>query len=386
MRVGLLIPHFFMHDEIIRDSIFAPGDLAIQLANDLVKNNVDVTLFSPGFTHPNQKIKNINCDLANFKEELNLRGDTYLGLLKKHPLIFISLARQAQSELVAKAFEMANDNELDLIHVYACEEEMPLVYSKFCKKPVVFTHHEPFNYQAKYRNIFPKYKDVNWISISYSQRKSMPKDTNFIANIYHGLDIKRFYLNANPQGNYFAYFGRIIESKGVHLAISAAKKAGVKLKIAGKHYSGYGKEKYWEEKIANEIDNQQIEYIGFLNTDEEKQKFLGNANALIMPSIWDEPFGMVAIESLACGTPVIGLNSGAIPEIITDNENGFIVEKSFLQNGEIDEEIIVWNLASKIPHIQSLQRSQVRESFEKRFTLERMAKEHIEIYSRLTCK
>lgn len=371
MRVGLIVPHIFMHRDILPQVIFSPGRLALDLADGLQKLGAQVTLFSPGPV--DTTAHNITADLSYFEQELRGRGDSYIELLKKHPLVFISLARQVQAELIAMAMTMANDDQLDVLHIYTNEEDIALPFVQFCKKPVVLTHHDPFNFQIKYKNVFPKYKHLNWISISFAQRQDMPKDTNWVANMYHGLDEKRFTANRRPSGNYLAYMGRIIESKGVHLAIAAAKQAGIGLKIAGKHYAGHGKDEYWQKKILPEL-NGQIEYVGFIADDAHKQNFLGNANALIVPSVFDEPFGMVSIEALACGTPVIALDSGALPEVVRHQTTGFVVPK------QKQEAETIQRLAAAIQHIQSIDRNVCRRDFEKRFTVARMCEEHLQTY------
>src|SRR5580704_16913729 len=109
MRVGLVVPHIFMHQDLLPQVIFSPGQLAVSLAEGLDTLGVDVTLLSTGPVKTTTK--NITADLSGFERELAARGDSYLDLLKKHPLVFVSLARQAQSEIIARAFEMANQNE-----------------------------------------------------------------------------------------------------------------------------------------------------------------------------------------------------------------------------------------------------------------------------------
>lgn len=387
MKIAILVPHMFMHKDLVYKTIFAPGILAIDLVNGLKEKNCEITFISPNFRI--EGVKNINGDLKYFNEELKLRDYGIFELLQKHPLLFASLSRQIQSELIAKTFELANSGKFDLIHVYMNEEELAMVFSRFCNIPIVFTHHEPFNFLTKYRTIFPKYKDLNWISISKAQRKSLPPDTNWIANIYHGINEKKIIPNFNSDQNYFAYFGRIIEPKGVHLAIAAAKKAGVKLKIAGKHYSGFGKDDYWKKIIEPEIDNDLIEFIGFISDQKLKNEFLGNAKALLVPSIWEEPFGIVLIEAMACGTPIIGLNSGAIGEIIVDGENGFLVEKLDTEFANVKigkyenkEEEIISDFVKKIKLIEKIDRKKVRKLFEEKFTLERMIENHLNIYKK----
>lgn len=374
MRIGLVVPHIFMHKDILPGVIFSPGVLALDLAEGLTRLGADVTLFSPGPVAAN--VRTATADLSLFEKELAGRGYGYLELLKKHPLTFVSMARQVQAEIISQAYAMANNDELDIVHIYTNEEDIALPFAQFCKKPVVFTHHDPFQLLVKYKSVFPKYKHLNWLSMSHAQRAGMPTDTNWTANIYHGIDEKRLTPNYTPAGGYLAYLGRIIESKGVHLAIAAAKKAGMRLKIAGKHYAGHGKDAYWRTKIEPELGDT-IEYVGFLKSDEQKQDFLGNASALIMPSLFNEPFGMVAIESLACGTPVIGVGSGAIGEVVRHNQTGFVVHKSD------DEAKMADDLASAVGNILAIDRKTCRKDFEARFTLARMSQEHLNAYHTL---
>lgn len=381
MKVGLIVPHIFMHREILPQVIFSPAALALFLAEGLPKHGAEVTLYTPGPI--DTPAVNVNADLSGFEAELAARGDTYLDLLKKHPLTFVTLARQTQAELISKAYQDANQGKLDVVHVYANEEELALPMAKFCQKPVVFTHHDPFNFLVKYRSVMPKYKDLPWIATSDAQRQGMPPDTNWLATIYHGLPIDAFTANYNPTGDYIAYIGRIIEPKGVHLAIAAVKQHNqlggkqYKLRIAGKHYSGTKKDSYWLTKVESQIDNQEIFYDGYISDPAAKQEFLGNAAALIVPSTFEEPFGMVNIEALACATPVIGLDSGAIPEIINDGANGFVATK------DESEAATIQNLVAAMSKIDQIDRQACRQSFEDRFTLDRMCAEHLHAYKKL---
>jgi len=371
----------FMHRDILSQVIFSPGTLALSLADGLQQLGADVTLFSPGPV--DTTAANITADLSYFEHELADRGDTYLDLLKKHPLTFITLARQVQAELIANAFAMANRGELDVVHVYTNEEDTALPFTILCSKPVVFTHHDPFNFLVKYKNVFPKYAQLNWISISMAQRRGMPADTNWVANICHGLDPAAFTASYKPKGQYLAYLGRIIEPKGVHLAIAAVKAYNAAhpdqtytLKIAGKHYAGHRKDSYWAEQIEPRIGGD-IEYVGFINTAAAKQDFLGNAAALLVPSTFEEPFGMVSIEALACGTPVVALDSGANSEVVKSGQTGLIVPKSD------DPAQTVTALSEALAQIGNIDRQVCRADFEARFTLGRMTQGYLTTYERL---
>lgn len=372
----------FMHRDILSQVIFSPGTLAMSLADGLTDLGAEVMLLTPGPI--DTKAANKTADLTYFEQELAGRGDSYLDLLKKHPLTFITLARQVQAEIIAQAYAMANRGELDIVHIYTNEEDTALPFAALCNKPVVFTHHDPFNFLVKYKSIFPKYTGLNWISLSAAQRKGMPAGTNWVANIPHGLDQAQFVPNYRPQGKYLAYLGRIIESKGVHLAIAAVQQYNrlhpqdaYSLKIAGKHYAGHGKDSYWRDRIEPQIDGTRIEYVGFIDNDAGKQDFLGNAAALLVPSTFEEPFGMVLIESLACGTPVVALDSGAISEVVKRDKTGVIVPKG------ATEAATVAALADAIPRIGDIDRKTCRADFEARFTLDRMCRQHLELYQQL---
>ncbi len=381
LRIALVVPHTFMHREILPHVIFSPGHLAISLADQMQSQGMSVTLFTPGPV--STLAKNVTTDLGNFEALLAEQESSYIDFLKKSPLAFISMARQTQNELIADVYDRANRGEFDLVHVYTNEEEQALSFSRLCKAPTAFTHHDPFNLSTKYRAIFPRYSHVPWLSISDAQRNTMPLDTHWVDTIYHGIKPSTFAANYTlPKERYVAYFGRIIKNKGVHLAIQATLLYNEKhpdnpltLKIAGKHYSGH-KDIYWQKHIEPLLDNKHIEYLGFIKNNEDKQDFLSNAEALLVPSLFEEPFGMVMIEALACGTPIIGLDSGAIPEVVT-NDVGIVIEK------DTSEAKIIEDITSALSHIKDYDRHACRKSFENLFTLDVMAAKHIAAYQKV---
>jgi len=284
---------------------------------------------------------------------------------------------------------MANDNQLDIVHVYTNEEEIAMPFASLCNKPVVFTHHDPFSFLVRYKNIMPKYAHLNWVSISYAQRVDMPADTNWVGNVYHGHSDTILTPISTPIGDYFTYFGRIIQPKGVHLAIQAVKrynetaKVPMKLKIAGKHYGESEKNSYWEEFIVPEL-NEYIEYVGFIEKSIDKRNFLGNAAALLVPSIFPEPFGMVSIEALACGTPVVALNSGALSEVIEDGRTGYVIDKVINESTVLNETATVQSLAECLPRVLTIDRTDCRKAYENKFTAELMSQGYLDIYQKLS--
>ena len=372
LRVAFVVPHIFISKDILPHVIFSPGRLALDMTAEMERQGAQVTLFTPG--PADTTLPNITADLSYFEQELAGRGDTYMELLKKHPFTFISLARQVQAELIAKAYKMASDGRFDVVHIYTNEEDTALPFADLCKVPVVFTHHDPFNFLVKYKSIFPKYKHLNWLSMSHAQRAGMPQDTNWVGNIYHGIDINQWKPRLEGKGDYVAYLGRIVEPKGVHHAIAAVKAYNktaskpLKLKIAGKHYSGHSKDTYWKDVIEPELGGD-IEYIGHIADHEQKNEFLAGAKALIVPSTFSEPFGMVTVEALACGTPVIGSPNGATPELVKDDHTGYVTDAE--------------GISEALAKIDLINRNTCRQEAEERFTITRMATEHLQVYSRL---
>jgi glycosyltransferase involved in cell wall biosynthesis len=213
--------------------------------------------------------------------------------------------------------------------------------------------------------IFHEFREMPLVSISDSQRKPLP-DVNWQATAYHGLPKDLFHFHERP-GSYLAFLGRISPEKRVDRAIEIAGRVGMKLRIAAK--IDKVDRDYFESEIAPLFRLPHVEYLGEV-TERDKEEFLGNAYAFLFPIDWPEPFGLVMIESMACGTPIIAFRSGSVPEVMQDGVTGFIVN-------DIDEAV------AAVPRIADLSRRRCREVFEKRFSAERMAADYLAVYQRL---
>ncbi|HOU75569.1 MAG TPA: glycosyltransferase [Candidatus Dojkabacteria bacterium] len=369
MKVGILIPHLFAQDALKDKVIFAPLTLAEKLTNSLVDRGHEVTVFTPG--RLTTKAQNVNVDLSLIEEEIRLAECTLPQFIVQNPVAFITMSRQVHTELTVKALQFLKEGKIDLLHVYMCEDENPLYFSQLIDKPVIFTHHDPFNYYRKYRVRFPQLKSLNYVSISYAQRKTAPEGLNFCENIYNGVD-EQEYAFSEKTDDYFASLGRIVQNKGVHIAIDCCEKLGYKLKIAGKHYSNSDDKDggYWEKYIEPHIDNKLIKYEGFLKPPYETNKFLKKTKALLFPIEWDEPFGLVMVESLMSGTPVIAFDNGSVREIIEHEKNGFIVKTK--------EEMI-----KAMQKINSIDRKYCRQSVIPRFTIKTMVEKYEKLYKQM---
>ena len=213
--------------------------------------------------------------------------------------------------------------------------------------------------------LYQEFRDMPVISISNVQREPLPW-ANWQATVYHGLPADLYRFRAQP-GSYLAFLGRISPEKRVDRAIEIAKRVQIPLQIAAK--VDRVDKKYFKTVIEPLLHDSLVEVVGEIG-DREKDEFLGNAYALLSPIDWPEPFGLVMIEAMACGTPVIAYRGGAVPEIIEEGQTGFIVE-------EVEDAL---EAARRIP---KLSRKHCREVFEQRFTATRMANDYVRVYERL---
>lgn len=214
---------------------------------------------------------------------------------------------------------------------------------------------------------YAAFPDIPLVSISEDQRKPMPP-VNWVGTVQHGLPRDLLPFKARPEGGYLAFLGRISPEKGPDLAIEIAARTGLPLKMAAK--VDKVDEAYWREKIEPMVAaTPNVSYIGEIG-DAEKAEFLGNAAALLFPIDWPEPFGLVMIEAMACGTPVIAMRRGSVPEVIEHGVSGFIVNS-------LDEAV------AAVGRLGDIHRSAVRAAFERRFTVERMAEDYVKIYRSL---
>jgi glycosyltransferase involved in cell wall biosynthesis len=202
------------------------------------------------------------------------------------------------------------------------------------------------------------------VSISDSQRVPLP-GINWLATVHHGLPENLYQFRERPE-RYLAFLGRFSAEKGVQRAVRIAERAGIPLKIAAK--VDESKPEYFDQ-IRPLLENPWVEYVGELG-QEEKNKFLGEALALLFPIDWPEPFGLVMIEAMACGTPTIAFRRGSVPEILEDGVSGFVVDN-------------ISNAVQAVERVSSIDRRGCRQAFEQRFTANRMALQYLSIFNQV---
>jgi glycosyltransferase involved in cell wall biosynthesis len=257
---------------------------------------------------------------------------------------------------------MQRADEFDVIHFHTgC---LHYLISRHLSVPHVTTLHGRLDTLESLR-LYERFRDMPMISISNAQRAPWPC-ANWQATIYHGLPQDLFRFHSEPVG-YLAFLGRASPEKRVDRAIEIARRAGMPLKIAAK--VDPADRRYFKSEIEPLLNNPQIEWLGEIS-DKDKDEFLGNACALLFPIDWPEPFGLVMIETMECGTPVVAYAGGSVAEVMDDGVTGFVVH-------EIEEAV------EAVRRVRDLSRARCREVFEKRFTASRMAQDYINVYTRL---
>jgi glycosyltransferase involved in cell wall biosynthesis len=254
-------------------------------------------------------------------------------------------------------------SEFDFMHFHL--DYYP--FSLFSRQPVPFitTLHGRLDL-PEHQPMFATFSRVPVVSISNAQRRPVPH-AGFVATIYHGLPERLLtpVVGAKPQ--YLAFLGRIAAEKGIERAISIARQCGVPLRIAAK-VDAQDRD-YYNARVKPLLDGSNTEYVGEIS-DREKSAFLSSAIALLNPIEWPEPFGLVMIEAMACGVPVIAFNRGSVPEVVEDSVTGLIVEDEKGAIGAFDR-------------VSRLSREDIRARFEQRFTARRMAQEYLTVYRSL---
>jgi glycosyltransferase involved in cell wall biosynthesis len=314
------------------------------LTEELVALGNDVTLFASGDSQTSAKLD------STWPRALRLDG----SVRDPNALHMVMLERVRQK---------CDDEEFDFLHFHLDYYPFSLFYRQ--PTPFLTTLHGRLDL-PELQPVFTAFSDVPVISISDAQRRPAPQ-ANWIRTIHHGLPEKLLTPRPITPG-YLAVLGRIAPEKGVDRAIRIAIRCGIPLKIAAK--IDRADQDYYDEVIRPLMDHPLVDYIGEIG-DHEKSDFLSGAIGLLVPIDWPEPFGLVMIEAMACGTPVIAYNRGSVPEVIDVGITGFIVEDEM-------------SAIAAVNKLSELNRNVVRKQFEARFTARRMALDYLAAYRSLT--
>lgn len=342
MKIALLAPPYL---PVPPTGYGGTERIVYYLAEGLVKKGHEVTLFASGDSKTSAKL------VSTFPKSLGNSGE-----LKSKPLLPLLQYTDCYSRA----------SEFDLIHNHA--QFLGLFFAEFVKTPVVHTLHctlFPGETPEEKRKTALRFKHHNFISISNNQREGLP-ELNWVATVYNGVDLSELPFNPN-QGKYLLWVGRITQKKGPVEAIETAKRVGIPLKIAA--VIDPIDRPFFEEKVEPLIDGGQIEFMGEIS-GEKKAKLYGGAIATLYPISWHEPFGLVMVESMATGTPVVAFNAGAVPEVVKDGVTGFVVDN-------IDE------MVAAVKRIDGINRGECRKWVEEKFTMEKMVEGYEKVYEEI---
>jgi glycosyltransferase involved in cell wall biosynthesis len=342
MRIAQVAPLF----ERVPPPLYGGSERVVSwLTEELVRLGHDVTLFATRDSETSACLV-AACEKALWRDAMV--RETLPHHVRLMELVFSDVSR------------------FDVIHFHTDYLHFPLVRRHRCAS--VTTLHgmvHPPDLAA----LLAEYRDVPLVSISDDQRTPLP-DASWCGTVYHGLpaDSFRFYPD---EGSYLVYLGRLSPEKRVDRAIDIAKRVGMPLKIAAKIYPE--ERDYYHETLEPLIAKTPcVEYVGEIG-HAEKNELLGKAAALIFPIAWPEPFGLVMIEAMACGTPVIAWRRGSVPEVVDDGVTGFIVES-------------IEAAVDAVGRLDQLSRAQCRAVFERRFDAARMARDYVEVYERVMAR
>src|SRR6266487_3523982 len=327
------------------------------IVEEQVAQGHDVTLVAPGDAKTSAKL------VSFFPISLVEEGIPWQGHLKAYYHLH-------------KAVEYVKEHNFDVLHTHLSSSSdmylFPLTAS--LSTPQMMTLHSrfPFDRVQTWTGHADDYymewaHSVPMVAISESAREEVPHKLNFVGIVHHGLPMQQYVPTGKHREDFFVWLGRFVEDKGTHLAIEAAKQAGVKLVLAGT-IDRYQQDsvKYFHEQIKPHIDNEQVRYVGPVNM-KEKIRLLSRARGFLNPIQWEEPFGMVMIEAMALGCPVISFARGAASEIIIHRKTGFLVH-------DVEE------MVRFIPHIDEIDCTVTRMHVERNFSARVMADKYVKIY------
>jgi glycosyltransferase involved in cell wall biosynthesis len=312
------------------------------LTEELARMGHEVSLFASGDSITSAQL--VGCVPTAIRLDANIRD----------PIPYYML-------MLDRVHDAAKD--FDILHFHIDQFHFPL-FKSMANRTVTTLHGRQDLPDLK--PLYLGFSNMPMVSISDAQREPVPK-ANFVATVLHGIPTDLFAPTFSPRDGYVAFLGRISPEKRPDRAIRIARALGIPLKIAAK--VDRADEAYFREQIEPMLQAPGVEFIGEIN-EREKAKFLGEARALLFPVDWPEPFGIVMIEAMACGTPVLAFRCGSVPEIVENGMTGQIVDT--------EEEAI-----RQLPRVLALDRRAVRRRFEQRFSATRMAKDYLQVYRTL---
>ena len=338
MRIAQIAPLF---ESVPPKSYGGTERVVSYLTEELVALGHDITLFASGDSQTRAKLE------PTRREAIRL-DKNHVDAIAAHVLHLERVLQRA--------------HEFDVLHFHVDHSHFPVARRE--NLPQLTTMHNRLDI-PDLSSLFSEFRDMPVVSISNSQRRPLPQ-ARWLGTVYHGLPRELHHFRP-AGGDYYVFVGRVSPEKGLDRAIRIAQRTGRRLKIAAK--LDPMNLAYYEEQIRPLLANRFVEFIGEVG-DEEKDELMGGAYALLFPVRWPEPFGLVMIESLACGTPVLAYGDGSVPEVIEHGVTGFVVAD--------DEEAV-----DAAGRMREIDRRVCREQFERRFSAQRMARDYVALYEKI---
>lgn len=345
MKVGIFCTNNYTYP-LPEGVIYANQVVAGTLADRLAREGVEVVLFAPEGSRTEAEL--VTFGMAPYSDP-DVQAQYPEGSYFYEHL------------MVARSFRYAEEENVDVIHAHLRPFSV-IPMAAVSRKQTLLTVHDPLYFPAyEALPLAADFRNISYVALSEAHQRTRV-NLNWQAVVYNGIDLESWGYQP-AAGDYLCFVGRLMPEKGVDVAVEVALKAGIPLKIAGSLYDS--DKDFFEEKISPCLGNG-VEYLGSLSPDDVMQLYQG-ARGLLMPIKWEEPFGLVMIEAMACGTPVVAFDRGSVSEVVKDGSTGYIVDSS--------EEMV--KAVNRLPDIN---RSECREWVKKRFSIDRMAKDYLELY------
>jgi glycosyltransferase involved in cell wall biosynthesis len=340
MRIAQVAPLF----ETVPPRLYGGTERVVSyLTEELVRRGHDVTLFASGDSETSAR-------LVPMTEHARRLDDASREVLSADT-----------SRELGRVFRHAAD--FDVIHCHL--DHLAYPFAALVRTPTLHTMHGRLDLPWL-GPVFEEFRDVPLVSISDAQREPLARySVTWAGTVYHGMPVDRFPFREEP-GEYLAFLGRLSPEKQPDVAIEVARRVGLPLKVAAKIDAS--DREYAERVVAPLLDNPLVDFIGEID-DDSKAAFLGGARALLFPIDWPEPFGLVMIEAMACGTPVIARPCGSVPELVDEGRTGFVGDT-------IDD------LVDAVKRIDTIDRAECRRHVERRFSVSRMADDYETLFRR----